>query len=79
MSKSVEPGSRIRLNLAVSSDVKARLEALQECTSADSMTEVIRRALAVYERLVELDAEGYKLRVIDANGDDQGKLWIVPG
>ncbi|MCP3933950.1 MAG: hypothetical protein GY708_01110 [Actinomycetia bacterium] len=73
-----ESAGRIRLNLAITPDVKARLEDLQHRTSADSMTEVIRRSLAVYERLVELDEQGSQLKLEGPDGEDLGKLWIVP-
>ena len=49
----------VRLTLSVSVQVRNRLESLVEATDAESMTEVIRRSLAVYEGLIKLrDDEG---------------------
>jgi len=44
--------SRVRLNLEVTVLVRERLDRLKELTEADSSTEVIKRALIVYERLL---------------------------
>ncbi len=78
MPRPLVPGGRTRLNLAISPEVKARLENLQERTEADSMTEVIRRALAVYERLVDIDRDGCVFRIEGPEGDDRGRLRIWP-
>lgn len=43
---------KTRLAVDVPPAVKDRLEALREKTEADSITEVVRKALAVYELLV---------------------------
>lgn len=50
-----------RLNLAIPESVRQRIEALQEATEAQSLTEVIRRALAVYEFLVKEKADGARV------------------
>ena len=42
------------------------------------MTEVIRRALAIYERLVDIDRDGCVLSVEGPDGEDRGKLTIWP-
>jgi hypothetical protein len=39
----------IRLNLDMLAEIKSQLEELRDLTHADSMSEVIRRALAVYD------------------------------
>lgn len=50
-----------RLSLNISNSVNDQLESLRDRSDADSLTEVIRRALAVYDHLwsesVENDAE----------------------
>ena len=43
---------RIRLNLDMAPEGRARLEELRVKTSADSLSEVVRRALAVYDVLI---------------------------
>ncbi len=47
-----------RLNLAVSEDVRDRIETLRDETDAESVTEVIRRALAVYDKLISKSQQG---------------------
>lgn len=54
--KSQTPKSR--LNLDLPERVRERLEDLRDVTSAESMTEVIRRALAVYDALIMAQEEG---------------------
>lgn len=44
-------GPKARLNLEMSEEVRARLEGLRQRTDADSLAEVVRRALAVYDLL----------------------------
>ena len=50
--------SRVRLNLDLPEETKQRLEGLRDITHADSMSEVVRRALAVYEFLLEEKTDG---------------------
>jgi hypothetical protein len=50
-------------------EVRRRLEELREETEADSLTEVIRRALAVYELLWRETRQHGEL-VIRRNGDE---------
>jgi hypothetical protein len=42
---------KARLNLEMSEEVRARLESLRDRTDADRLTEVMRRAWAVYDLL----------------------------
>ena len=49
---------KTRLNLEVSQPIRERLERLKDETEADSLTEVIRRALAVYELLWNQHKQG---------------------
>lgn len=56
---------RIHLHLVISTAVKKRLEALQTMTEAESLTEVIRRALAVYEALIEVRNRGGRVILED--------------
>jgi hypothetical protein len=46
------PGSKVRLSLELPERVRERLDELQHTAEADSITEVIRRALAVYDTIV---------------------------
>lgn len=68
--------SRIRLNLAISPKVKHRLERLQEATDGASVTEVIRRALAIYEEVIAIREDGGQLFIKNSNGESE-RLRIV--
>ena len=60
----------VRLTLAVSPDVRARMEKLRDETGADSLTEVIRRSLAVYEFLWEREQLEERLIVVDKDDEE---------
>jgi hypothetical protein len=51
MTKATE--EKIRLNLELLPQVKEQLDELQTRTNASSLSEVIRRALALYDLLIE--------------------------
>ena len=61
MAKSNKEDTRIRIHLLVSPETKALVDSLQERTGAGSMTEVIRRALSLYDRVSRKMAEGKEL------------------
>ena len=58
-----------RLNLVVSTMVRERLENLRDETEAESMTQVIRKALAVYDFLWQEKSRGAKLIVKSEEGE----------
>jgi hypothetical protein len=60
-----------RLTMEMTEDVRKKLECLREETQADSLAEVIRRALAVYDFLWREKAEGAKLVVKGSKGDKE--------
>lgn len=62
---------RIRLSLDVSPKVREQLNLLEEKTEAGSITEVIRRALALYDLVVEHQDEGGKLIFRNSGGQDE--------
>jgi len=64
----------VRLNLEISPGTKERLERLQAATEARSMTEVIAWALAVYEKLVNQEAEGSEVLIRRPDGKELGLL-----
>lgn len=55
--------ARWRLNFMVSSDLKDKLESLQARAGGLTMTEVLRRALALYECAVEVEGEGGEMLI----------------
>jgi len=58
-----------RLNLEMDERVHQKLVNLRDLTEADTMVEVIRRALAVYEFLWAKKREGRQL-IVRGNGDE---------
>jgi hypothetical protein len=64
--KTVET-SRLTLEMAVS--VRKRLEHLRDRTEADSLAEVIRRALAVYDVLWDEKEKGNRVTIQGDHGD----------
>lgn len=50
--KLINPDEKVRLNLELNKEAHAHLQKLQDETGAASLTEVIRRALAVYGGVV---------------------------
>lgn len=65
-----------RMTLELTEAVRARLDTLQERTSAASITEVIRRALAAYEVLVEHVATSGSV-VLETPGGGR-KVLVLP-
>lgn len=59
-------GPKSRLNLELTEAVRGRLEDLRKRTEADSLAEVIRRALAVYEYLWAEREKGRQVVVKDS-------------
>ena len=60
-----------RLNLEMSNSVRKKLEKLQQQTEADSLAEVIRRSLAVYDFLWSEKRKGGKLVIKSSDGDKE--------
>lgn len=56
--------NKIRLNLDLTPEVRATLEEVQVRTGAASLTEVIRRALAVYDYFTEETRTGTGTTII---------------
>lgn len=67
---------KTRLNLAFSKSVTERLDALVDHTEAENKTEVIRRALAVYDHLWAMKADGATLVVRHPDREDESLLLI---
>ncbi|MDC3955182.1 hypothetical protein [Polyangium jinanense] len=64
MARMASKDEKVRLNLEVPKRVRERLERVQEMSEADSLTEVIRRALTLYDALLTTARE------------DKGKLLV---
>ncbi len=64
--------AKVRLNLDLPERVRERLERLQELSEADSLTEVIKRALSVYDALLTATLEeGGKLVLRKEDGSEE--------
>lgn len=61
---------RTRLSLEVSASVRTQLETVQARTEAGSITEVIRRALALYDFVTQIQKDG-KLIIRHKDGDEE--------
>lgn len=61
----------IRVSLRLSKEAKARLDNLKERTDADSLTEVIRHAIALYEGLLEQDEKGEEIILRNKDGNER--------
>ena len=59
----------VRLNLTLSPEAKERLEKLQEETDADTLAEVVRRAIKLYDYSVTCQNRGEKLMLTSENGN----------
>ena len=67
---------KIRLNLDLTPQVKERLRHLQDRTDSASLTEVIRRALALYEiAIAHLEKNG---RIVLENKDGSTETLTIP-
>ena len=63
---------KVRLNLDMPVEVKEQIEALRDRMRAESMSEVIRRALAVYDYLQSEQADGSHLVIRTRDGVEKG-------
>ena len=63
--------ARVRLSLDVSHDVRDSLNRLAQVTDSHSITEVIRRAVAIYDIIVEEQAKGTKLVFRQRDGEEE--------
>jgi len=74
------PASRVekkRLTLEVSAPVRERMEALQDHLGADSLTEVIRRAVAILDTLITERDRGKQLVLRDQRTGREQELLLA--
>ena len=65
------PPERVRLNLELSHQVYEQMQTLQKRSDATSLTEVIRRALALYDVITEHLSDGGRIILRHKNGDEE--------
>ena len=64
--------AKVRLNLDLPERVRERLERLQDMSEADSLTDVIKRALSVYDALLTtIQEEGGKVVLRKPDGTEE--------
>jgi hypothetical protein len=77
MARAATKGPTRRLTLDLSEPARERLENLRATTEADSLTEVVRRALAVYERLWDEQKRTGRVVIRGENGESDRELILV--
>ncbi len=68
---------RTRLNLALSGDIKDKIGALQNQIGADSMTEVVRRAVEAFQILIVVRDNGGKVFVQSTPRGKRETLFLM--
>lgn len=67
----VTKNQKIRLNLDISRETRERLAELQQTTQLSSVSDVVRRALALLTLVVENEQEGGKLVFRKQDGSEE--------
>jgi len=62
---------KVRLNLDMPAEVKEKIEALRDANGIESLSEVVRRALAVYELVMSQQAAGTAIVFKPKEGPEQ--------
>ena len=71
MAKTATTNERIRLNLAITPTVHDRLQRLREMSDSESVTEVVRRAMAVYDLVLSHMSDGGQIVLRHKDGSDE--------
>ena len=69
MPRPPRPSAVTRLNLELSTQTRTTLQRLQKRTDADSLAQVIRTAIVLYDTLLTRKEEGAKLLLEDSRGE----------
>lgn len=67
----------VRLNLRIRSSTRDRLERVKEDAQAESLTQVLRNALVLYEALLAESQKGKTLVLRDEEGNEQEVLLVM--
>jgi ribbon-helix-helix CopG family protein len=62
---------RVRLNLDLTVSVRKQLEQLKDRTGAESLSEVLRRALELYDRMDGQVRDGWKVMLVGPGGEQR--------
>lgn len=66
----------VRVSLRLSKEVKAHLDDVCERSSSESLTEVIRRSLALYDTLLDESSNGSTVILRDKEGKEKEIMLI---
>lgn len=69
--------AKVRLNLEVPQRVRDRMNSLREMSDAESLTEVIKRSLAVYDVLLHHFKENGKVILRSEDGSEETLRILV--
>lgn len=70
------PAEKVRLNLEFAPQIYEQMQAVQQRSHAASLTEVLRRALALYDLVTEHLVDGGNVVLVDGKGK-QEKIHIL--
>lgn len=68
---------KIRVQLDLAPKAYDRLIDLKDETEATSMTDVVKAALKVYERVIAIQTDGGRLKMVDASGQETELLVVI--
>lgn len=68
---------KYKLTLSVTGDIRDRIGKLRLASGADSIVEVVRRALAIYECVLVCRSRDEKLIVTDKHGNPVNELKVI--
>jgi uncharacterized secreted protein with C-terminal beta-propeller domain len=61
---------KVRLNLDLPKSIRERIERVRTMIEADSLTEVVRRSISLFEALIEFKSEGARIIIRNKNGSE---------
>lgn len=67
---------KVRLNLDMPAEVKEKIEALRDVNGIENLSEVVRRALAVYELIMSEQEEGAAIVFKKKDGKEQNIIFF---
>lgn len=76
MGRNKKTEETVRLNLRITRELREQLEDLKLRSEADSMTETVRRALKLYDTILEAQANGGTACVKRPDGSIV-EIWVV--
>ena len=68
---------KYRFNLELTNGAKKQLDDLQKLTEAASVTEVVRRALAIYDALAQHKSDGWEIILRKKDKDVEKVVCLI--